>query len=262
MLKKALYTAAADLLTRWATMAGRNGGPPSGARLSAVARFIAIEMNIGTWPLFDDYWFWWGENQKQAVVSVKQGLIAVPFNGPTFNANQGFTGDGLSAYVATGFIPSVHGRAMSGGRARMEVYVRGNLSANADAIGVTSGTTMRLRPRLTTNKVSAGIMCAFGDCPDSITDSRGMSGAERNGDTTLSFDKTGISLSPTTITPATTLPTREFYLLASNNGGSATSFYSGQIGYSAVGAPLLNAAQRLAHYNNVQQLATDIGANV
>lgn len=257
------YLSYVDPVTRWANNASRNGGPVSPTRVSAMRRFWEAEKRIGADRYIDEYFFLWGESANQALVSFKLGLVAVPVSSPTFTANQGYTGDGLSAYVRLGFIPSVHGRAMSGGAGRVEVYIRTNAGGTMEIIGVTGGSNFRLRPRTGTDTISAGIMCAVTASATAVTDSRGLTGTERNGTSALSFDKNGVALADTTAgTLTTTLPSREFYLLAQNSSGTASTFDSRQVGYAAVGAPLVSSAMKAAHYANVQQLATDIGANV
>lgn len=258
----AYYLSYQDPVARWANNCSRNGGPVSATRVSAVRRFWESSKRIGTDRYFDEMWFLWGESANQALVSFKLGLVGVPVSSPTFTANEGYAGDALSAYVRLGFIPSVHGRAMSPARGRIEAYVRNNVSGTMDALGVAAGSTIRIRPRTTTDFISAGVFCAVAATTSSITDSRGLAGAELNGASPLNYDKNGTELASTVVTPAMTLPTSEFYLLANNNSGTAQTFSSHQVGYAAVGAPLVNAAMKAAHYANVQQLATDIGANV
>jgi len=261
---RAYYLSYQDPVARWANNVSRNGASVSPTRVSAMRRFVEAEKRIGADRIFDEYWFPWGENETQGLVSFKLGLVGQAVNSPTWTANQGYTGDGLSAYVRLGFIPSVHGRAMSGGRARVEVYIRTNAGGTMETIGVTGGGVgIRFRPRTGSDTTSSAVMSALTASATAVTDSRGLKGTERNGTSALSFDGNGTALADATAgTLLTILPTREFFLLAQNNNGTAATFDSRQVGYAAVGAPMVDAALKAAHYANVQQLATDIGANV
>lgn len=253
-----------DDVTRYVENVYRNGGVVSEEYEAAARRFVDAEARAGIYPLIDDYWFFAAPTQAQALVSFKRGLIAVAVNSPTFTANEGFTGDGLSAYLRLGYVPSTMARAMNGGRARVETYIRTNAGGTMEIIGVTGGGTgIRFRPRTGSDTTSSAVMSALTASATAVTDSRGLKGTERNGTSALSFDSNGTALADATAGALLTiLPTREFFLLAQNNNGSAATFDSRQVGYAAVGAPLVSPTLKATHYTNVQQFMTDLGAAV
>lgn len=247
----------------WRDAVLANGGTVSTARLNIVDTFIVAEKAAGLWALTDDYWAFWAENAIQALTSLKKRRLATAVNSPTFTANQGYTGDAATFYVRLGFIPSTMATAITSGKGRVEVYLRTNASGTMASLGVTSGSTMFIRPRTTTNFITSQIMAGIVAGTDSITDSRGLTGAERNNTTTISTDKNGVVLADVTAaSPVATLPTNEFYLLANNNSGAANTFDSRQVGYASVGAPLVTSGLKSARYANVQAFATSVGANV
>lgn len=252
---------ASQLFNAWAAA----GAASTPARRALVNAFIRAEKAAGSWYLTDDYWMLCAENAAQALVSLKQRRTATVTSAPTFTADAGYAFDGAANYINTGFVPASHAVALTGTNQRLAVYERTNVTANTDAAGcqTTSSVRMELRPRNGTTAVGLLNSTTAPTFTLGVSDSRGYTALSRsNGATTMSGWKNGVALTDATgLTVGTTLPTHALYIGCNNNAGTAASFRASTVGLVAIGAPM-STTQELAQYTNVQAHMTAIGANV
>lgn len=250
----------------WVIAVVANGGWVSLARLAIVTAFVAAEKASGAWYLTDDYWPLWGENEAQALTSLKQRRLATKVNAPTFTADRQFAFDGASSYLNTGFVPSTHGIAYTGASQRIAVYGRANVSSSGIAAGARVGTSasISINPRNastmsgSTNHTAGSVAFVLG-----TADSRGLKAISRAGGTTaLGYDR-GVRLTDATglTIGGATAPAAALFIGAFNSSGTPISFRPASLGFVVIGGPLSDA-QELAQYNAVQAWATAIGANV
>lgn len=247
----------------WSIAVGANGGWVSPARLAIVTAFVAAEKASGAWALTDDYWGLWGENEAQALTSLKQRRLATKVNTPTFTADRGYAFDGSSQYLRLGFIPSTHGINFTGTSQRLAVYERTNVSSSGFAIGsyVSSTRNNILNPRTGANAYFADLN-SQDTTSGTSTDSRGLTSAYRTTGPTWGIRKNGIAAN--TFSPAsngTTASNLELYLGCYNSGGSPIGYRASSIGFAVIGGPLSDDLEA-AQYANIQAWATAIGANV
>lgn len=246
-----------DLSTlEWKNAVVANGGSVSDARLLIVSNFVNAEKQAGTWALTDDYYLLWGENSVQARTSLKRRMLAVEVNSPSFQASRGYTGDGLSSYINTGYVASTMAVAMTDGNGRMSAYVLTDVNTPS-VLGAAAG--FRLNPKGATNTPGAAVMATLFAFPDVLPTSVGYISAQRSGTTTMSGHKNGVALTDTVVTGGTTMPSTSMFLLARNNSGAPANFYTGQTGFVSWGAPM-TLGQNQAQYANVLAMAQSIGA--
>lgn len=251
----------------WSDAVVANGGTVSANRLVVVSAFVAAEKASGAWALTDDYWGLWGENAPQALTSLKQRRLAVATNSPTLVADRGYTSDGATSYIATGFDFPTDAVVTTPANIRIAGYVRTNVGASLSIMGGLSSaaTGVRLRPRAAGNFIAPQINSTLTNgTVTTITDSRGLTAVARNGSSgaVCSTYKNGVFVE--SYTPAGfsgSFAAQELYLLAINNLGTAGEFYTGQVSFATVGAAL-SAGQEATQYANVQAWATAIGAQV
>lgn len=255
----------------WAAAVRANGGSVSLAAVERIDTFISAEKTSGSWSATDDYWMLWAENAIQALTSLKQLRLASVVNSPTFVQNRGYTFDGTSNYISTGFIPSTHKVAMNGDNMHLSVYERTDLAANNYPAGLyySSVQNLAIRPRTSTagnvtaiaNSSSASSATAAPAGIGSLALTTGM----RRGTTVndvLMF-KRGAAIPITTLPTAvaSTLPTVSLFIGCYNNWGTPAGHRATNIGMVTIGGARTDA-QELAFYNAVQALATSLGANV
>lgn len=247
----------------WRNAVVANGGTVSAGRLDIVSAFIVTEKASGCWALTDDYWGFWAENEIQALTSLKQRRLATAVNSPTFTADRGYAFNGTTQYLDTGFIPSTHAVAMTGTNLRIGVYERTNVGANGVAAGAYNSVTqsVMLTPRISGNITRARLNSSDGETGATITDSRGLKAAQRNGTAYAAYNNGSPLALSTPSSTGSNLPTVDIYIGAYNNAGSAAGFRAVSTGFAVVGGPLSDA-QELAQYNAVQAWATAVGAQV
>lgn len=251
--------------TAWFDAVVTAGGTVSGPRRAIVNTFIVNEKAAGSWDLTDDYWVFWAESAIQALVSLKQLRTATAVASPAFTADRDYTFNGSSNYINTGFVPTTHCVAGSGSDIRVAVYERTNLNSTALAMGATEATaanTIHFVPRTSTTistRLTSSTTATFTLSP---VDSRGLLSSSRTGGATQLAYQRGVKLTNATgIVAGNTLPALAIYLGCRNSNGTAANFRADSIGFACIGAALSDA-QELAQYNNVQQWATSVGAQV
>lgn len=250
----------------WSIAVGANGGWITPARLAIVTTFVAAEKASGAWALTDDYWCLWGENEAQALTSLKQRRLATKVNVPTFTASRQYAFDGASNYLNTGFVPSTHGIAYTGNVQRIAAYERVNFATAAAAAGCRVGTASSI---MIVPRQSSSIVGALNNTAGAVNfvispaDSTGLKAISRAGGTTaLGYDRGVRKTDVTSLTiGSSTPPSVALFIGAYNSSNTPISFRAASIGFVAIGGPLSDA-QELAQYNAVQGWATAIGANV
>jgi hypothetical protein len=252
----------------WEAAVAANGGSVSLNQRILIDQLIYSLKSAGCWSLMDDAWLLVAENAQQALTSLKQKRLATAVNSPTFGTNAGYTFDGATNYIDTGFICSSHGVAMTTNDIRLGVYERVNINQSTYAAGVLVATNRRLDMR---NRSGGGSMLACANSLSStftlpIADSRGLSVVSRKGATVtdvVSYKNGDLlvrAADPTGI--GSSLPNLSLYFGATNNlGGGAATFRATTLGWVSVGAAL-SAGQELAEYNALQAYMTAKGANV
>jgi hypothetical protein len=252
-----------------AVVAWRNAvGPVSPQRLQVLSDFIAAEQSSGAWARTDDYWVLWGENETQALTSLKQIRVATAVNSPTFTASRGYAFNGTTNYIDTNFSPSTNGAALTGTNVRIAVYERTNLASSTTvSAGVNTGAAIlqiisRSGGGLLLNRLNSSAAIGY---TLSASTSLGYSAISRNGSDVESCagHKNGVACAFSSGAPtfAGVLPSNTLCIAAHNGGGVVSQFRATSNGFTCVGAAL-SAAQELAQYNAVQAFATAIGAQV
>lgn len=84
------------------------GSLPTAGRRTLIDTTVRKLIEAGIWPLGKALWVLRAETAIQASVNwiTPSASLLVPVNSPVFTANSGYTGDGVSAYITTGFTPS------------------------------------------------------------------------------------------------------------------------------------------------------------
>jgi hypothetical protein len=127
--------------------------PIGGAGLTVVAgpvaTLIADLQEAGVWPKLDLFYLPAVATSDEGVINLKSpgNFTLIPTGAPTFTPYQGFTGNGTSSYLATGFIPSVNAVQMTQNSASFGVWVRNNTTGTQFDIGSSASSVMRLNTR-------------------------------------------------------------------------------------------------------------------
>ena len=250
----------------WVNAVVTNGGSVSVFRSIIVSNFIRAEKASGAWFLTDDYWGLWGENEIQALTSIKQLRLATAVNSPVFTADRGYATDGATNYIDTLFVPSTHSLLLTPTSNHIEIYERSSTNVNAYSCGANSTVSrlINLRTRFSSSFYVSAVSASGGFLLP-VLDSKGLTQGGRDGTLVSNVygNKNGVDAS-VNVVPAsvgTTLPIVSILIGCYNNAGVAAGFRNSSFGYMSCGAAL-SVSQRLTRYQNVQAWATAVGAQV
>ncbi len=182
---------------------------------------------------------------------------------PTFNSLEGFTGDGESMYLSTGFNPSTDTTAASRLSMSIGVYTRSSVYATKYAMGVRADDLVAYRITLCPRSASGTQLfwvSAASQTSLSVPSSLGTHLVTRRGVNDVQGYRNGISTGISTV-DAYPVPNYNIYLLAQNNKDTADAFYTGQISF----AWLMDGASTddaLAIHNIIETYMDAIGKGV
>lgn len=212
--------------------------PPTAARKAAINTFIRTLQNAGIWDLLDVMWVTAAHSPEAALLNWKSPgtFTGVATNSPTWQADRGYTGNGTTSRIQTGWIPSTNGVNYTLNAASMWVWITTDVaSANGD-IGVSSDASanrVQANTRTAGNVLSIIINSAANATPAAAT-SIGFSGTQRTAANNQVTWKNGVSLG-TAATNSSALPTSEVWLCGV---GASQSFSTRQVAFGAFGATL------------------------
>lgn len=248
----------ADAL-QWRNAVVGAGGAVSSARTTLVSALIRGLKADGIWPL-DRLFIWAGENSAQARRDLVTRSLASAANGPTFTANRGYAGDGLSAYLDTTLAASALTVATD---TTMFIGQWLNVLGAADPV-VTGSTDGTLTSDILGPYTDSKIYPRLGDASAAGIASAGGAGfylAEKTASTSATVARNGVDLGSETIASGAR-STASMYHLAFNNNGTAGTFPSSTTRTAALAiGGQLGATKRVALYNRLNTFLTAIGAN-
>jgi len=240
------------------------GTRPSNAVVSAVDTFIRQCKVDGNWSLLDRFWLFAQDVQANARISIvnPSSTNITEVNSPTFNANQGYTGNGTTSYLRSAFIPSSNGINYTLNSASLFLYSRTNNAENKINMGGSSFGSLGniyVIPRFSDDKFYGRINESSANFISvANTDGRGLFVARRTASNATALYKNGVSVATDTDT-SNSLCNVELYILGYNNNGSLLSPATKQIAIAGVGSGSIEQAK---FYTAVQNLATAIGFSV
>lgn len=227
-----------------------------------LALFAGLKAD-GLWSLIDMLYVYAAPTTVAALTDLRvPSRTGTAVASPTFTAWRGYTFNGTTQYVTTGFEPANDGVAMTGTSFGLGVYERTDVGATTRAAGAASSATavMYLTPRSGTNMFSAALNAAVVGL-GAVADSRGFTWVETDG-TNGRAVKNGTPGTPAALTtPGTLLTDREIWVGGYNNAGVLAQPRAAQEALCVAGAKMDNT-QAAALYTRVQAFMTAVGANV
>lgn len=228
-------------------------------RRALVSQTIRSLKGIGVWPLLDRFWMLAGENSLQGRTCWVSRATVSPTNSPTFTANRGYTGDGVSAYVDTNFNATAAGTKYGQNDASYGAWIMaggggGHFIANDNAAysRFFAGSSNLVR-QVEINQNSAGSAYNAGATTGFQHVQRTASGAY------AAYGNSGVQEYSDTIA-SLAVPNHPFFILASPSGvDAATTLYAGQVGVGWVGKSM-TVGQISAFYSVLRTHLTAIGA--
>ena len=123
-----------DLIARMETR-------PDADRRDAIDTLIASLKSSGVWDKLDNFYVFAAANEQAALLNwVADARNCVAYNSPTFTADEGFTGDGATSYVATESF-SGSGLNMASGDESMGIWIKDNVIESVSSIVLGTSST-------------------------------------------------------------------------------------------------------------------------
>lgn len=235
---------------------------PSTDFKSAVNTLVLQLKSDGNFTKLDRLWIHAVEIQQHARVSIvnPSSTQISEGNSPTWTANQGYTGDGLTMHLKSNYVPSVDTVNYVLNSGSIGFYSR----TNAQLTAVDMGGNGPTNASYVITKFSDGncyvklnnTQITFTSVANS--DSRGLFSSVRTASNALLIYRNG-SVIKTDTTASSSLPTKEIYMLGNNNDGTFQLPSTRQNAFSYIGSGSITQS---TFYTALQAFATTIGFNV
>jgi len=237
---------------------------PSDADKRYYDTFIGALKFANIYSKIDAGWWLGGPDAQSSRLNFKNpgSLTLGLVNSPSFTAYRGFTGDGSTSYLTTGYNPSSFGGQYTLNSAHLAIYSRTSaLVANGCDIGArVSGSDDQALVFLR----SSGDLASFRLNQDgagtavSNTDASGLFVVRRSASNAEALFRNGSSIGTDTTT-TNAIPNLAWFIGACNQNGSAAFFTNRQLLFACAGASLTD--QNITDLNAaVAAFATSIGA--
>lgn len=231
--------------------------PPTTARKRIINSTVISLKSLGIWDQIDVLYMTAAADSQAALINWKSPgtFTASPVNAPTFVADRGYTGNGTTSRLDTGWTPSVNAVKFTQDNASVWAWVLTNAGANKSVLGSYSPEPVALlNPRnavdisdLRLNNALAGFVGI------ATTDSTGLTGAQRRSSTDLRGFKNGVEVISGSVA-STGVPTVSQWICASN----PAVFDARQIAFVAYGSSL--SGMEAAFYTIILTYMQAVGA--
>jgi hypothetical protein len=235
--------------------------------LHALDRFVRDCYNAGIWSSLIEVYPFCGDNLAGAMSKLKNYAIAPACTAVNFvesdyverGANGGIAGNGSTKYIDTNFsadnLPA---------NAHISIYLREDVSVTSYQIGVTNNAVSQIAGVAHNAGVSTvGLLGAASGATEAVAPmAKGFYQIERQSATSLALYRNNASIGTSAANIVPTYPAINIYALARNlQGTGAANYTNKRISFASIGLPMSNS-ERLAFYNAVQNLQTNLGRNV
>lgn len=236
--------------------------PPTPARKILINNLIVSLIAAGIWTKLDALYLTAaadGQAARQNWLQDLYNLTAV--GGPTFAADRGYTGDGSTSYLTTGFVPSTAGGKYVLDSSHLSAWSRTDSVNNSILIGARTSATVagaQISPRTTSTSNSyTANQGALHNFVAAISTSAHFL-ARRSASAAIALIYNGASIDAGTDV-STTLPAYQFALGGVNQAGTVIGLSNRQIAQASIGASLSDA-EALAFYNAINTYLQAVGA--
>lgn len=216
---------------------------PGDTRKQLIDDTIAALKTAGIWDSLDYLHVYAAHEAQAAVINWKNPgtFNATPVSSPTFTTDRGYTGNGSSSYLNTGYNPSTAAN-LALNSALFGIWHLTNAASNSKVSGArasSSSNILQMFARSATDSYRFSVNQNSTDASGSVTTSVGLTALRRSASNAISVWKNGVSATTGT-TASSARPNLNIFVGALNDNGSATAFDDRQIAASFAGAALDN----------------------
>lgn len=236
--------------------------PPSPTRARIINNLIISLQATGVWSKLDALYLFAAADSQAALLNWKStSFNCTAVNSPTFTADRGYAGDGVSSYLNTAFTPSTAAGNFVQDSAMLGVWINAGTDTadgTGTAMGAAGGNGSFIVPRFTGDLIRGRInQAATANCGASTT-RRGLTCLDRSGAALTTGYRNGASAGTMT-TASSGLATVAVFLGANDTTGSPTGPVDNRMAAAAIGGSLGDAGN-LALYNALNTYLTAVGA--
>lgn len=242
----------------WAEAVEDAGGTVSDEQRVRVTTLIAALKSSSVWPSLDRLWFFAAENATQALIDLKARATATAVNSPTLTANRGYLGNGTTSYIDSNFNASTAGGNYVRDDASFGVWIETGHTNTGQAQGYIGNDETNFGHILLNDTAALGSVNAnSADASFTYSAKTGFWHAQRTASNAQALFQNGASVA-TSSNASVAIANRNFFMLASNNGGVAYRPVAGRIASGHI-SKSLTAAQNTAFYNTLRTYMTAVG---
>jgi hypothetical protein len=229
--------------------------PPTTARKNLIDACVVSLKSAGVWTKLDALYAFAAADSQAAKINWKAPgtFNCTEVNAPAFTADVGFTGNGSTSYLDSGFNPST-APTPNFTLNSASIFGWSNTAATSTGamVGVTSGSNHALYSRYTDNNAYSHISTSVGNASvAAVGTGVGFLSASRTGASATTIYKNGAA--GTTATDASVSVVGQITFVATN-----TALWPGQMCAGGVGSQM-NATEHLALYNALRTYMTGVG---
>lgn len=222
--------------------------PLSSAQVTKLDKFVrTLKTGLGISALsdaFDVMYILAGETAESSLKNlVKNAHHATAVNSPAFTALEGFTGNGTSSYIKTGYLPNTNKVTMSLNSGSLGVYSRTDEPGSNTKVEFGSYIAYNNSPLYIQLRSFSGFVYSIhsnGFIYDPIDNTYGFFIVSRNTSTQLVSYKNGEVIS-TKSASSNSINDFEVNILAVNYNGVPSSFSTKQLSFAFIGRQLTSA---------------------
>jgi hypothetical protein len=235
--------------------------PPTTTRKRQIDTLIAALKTAGVWAKLDALYVLAAADEQAAQRNWKQNLYNLtPVAAPAFAADRGYTGNGISSYLNTSFVPSTAAGLFTLNGASFGLWSRTNISSSAVDMGTRNAAAVAqtLLTCRSTSTLTARISQSANTGSLTNADGSGHFVVRRAAAATTAAFRSGVSLGG--LTPASdALSQYAFAIGAINTANTFSGFSTRQFAAAHIGANLSDA-EVLAFYNALLVYMQAVGA--
>lgn len=232
--------------------------PPTGARKALINTYITSLVSAGIWAKLDALYLFAAADTQGAGLNWVQNLYNCTLvSSPTFTADRGYTGNGTSAYIDSGFNPaSASSPKYVQNDASVALWSRTSGTSTVSDAGEFDGTDgTSILCRGLTDNTNFRVNNASGiNTVGAVTDGTGLFSVRRTAPNALKAYRNGVSLGTDGATSTAVNSLTVKFLTA-----TAATFSSRQLAMGRIGQSLTDA-EEVTFYNSTLAYLQGVGA--
>lgn len=233
----------------------RMSSQPNSARKTIIDNLVVSLISAGVWAKLDALYLFAASDSQAALLNwVSTNYNATAQNSPTFTADRGFTGDGLSSYISSNFNPATASSPkFVQDSAHVAAYSRtSGAVAQAADIGQEGSGNVRVAFRLTADATNVRLNSASG-ASGINSDGSGNFIANRASASSQALYRNSVSIGSSTDTSSSVVSSNVTFLRR------YTYYSTRQLASASIGSAL-SSDERAAYDAAIQNYMTAVGA--